>query len=150
MNEELLKKAKEAKDEKELIEIAEKEGIELREEAASSIFKRLHSEGELSDDDLDSVSGGGCQQKINNHNFTVVTSGCSCFTGHWKDSRANSDRYFLRSDNTQLRETWYAFSSPGKCGTCAYLEFNVRNSMFINGIGFCGLSGTTNTNKEDW
>ena len=60
MYEELLAKAKEAKDEKELYEMVKKEGIELTEESVKSLFKRLHSEGELSDDDLDSVSGGGC------------------------------------------------------------------------------------------
>lgn len=150
MYEELLSKAKEAKDEKELSLMAKKEGIDLTEESIKSLYKRLHSEGELNDDDLDSVSGGGCQTKFNNHNFTVVTSGCRCFMGRWSDSRMDSDTYYRRSDNIMLRETWYSFSSAGTCGSCAYLEFNVRDSAFLNGIGYCGLTGTTDTSKDKW
>ena len=69
MYEELLSKAKEAKDEKELLAMAKKEGIDLTEDSVKSLFYRLHSEGELSEDELGDVSGGGCQKKINNHNF---------------------------------------------------------------------------------
>lgn len=143
MYEELLAKAKEAKDEKELLAMAKKEGIDLTEDSVKSLFMHLHSEGELSEDELGDVSGGGCQKKINNHNFTVVTSACNCFTGKWVDSWVGYARC-CRKDNIQLRETWYALSSKGKCGTCLYLEFD------SNGIGVCGLTGATDTNKENW
>ena len=143
MYEELLAKAKEAKDEKELYEMAKKEGIELTEESIKSLFKRLNSEGELSDDDLDSVSGGGCQTKFNNHVFTVVTSACNCFTGKYIKI-ADDDRGLYgsrtRYDNEERRRMWKAFSSPGQCGHCAYLEF-------LNGdLGYCGQSGKTDAN----
>ena len=138
MYEELLAKAKEAKDEKELYEMAKKEGIDLTEDSVKSLYKRLHSEGELSDDDLDSVSGGGCQTKINNHNFTVVSSACNCFTGKYREAGYNERN---RYDNEGYRGYWRTFSSPGQCGRCAYLEF-------VNGtLGVCGQSGKTDA---DW
>ena len=60
MNEELIAKAKEAKSTEELLALAGENGVEMTEENAKAIFERLQSAGELADDELDSVSGGGC------------------------------------------------------------------------------------------
>ena len=59
MNKELLEKAKEAKTPDELMSLAKENGIELTAESAASYFERLNSKtGELSDSELDNVSGG--------------------------------------------------------------------------------------------
>ena len=59
MNKELLAKAKEAKTPEELFALAKENGIELTAESAASYFERLNSKtGELSDSELDNVSGG--------------------------------------------------------------------------------------------
>ena len=50
MSKELVTKAKEAKNPEELMALAKENGVELTEESA----------GELSDSELDNVSGGGC------------------------------------------------------------------------------------------
>ena len=60
MNEAMMAKAKEAKSVAELMELAKAENMELTEEKANELFARLHAEGELSDNDLDDVAGGGC------------------------------------------------------------------------------------------
>ena len=61
INQELLAKAKEAKTVEELMALAKENNIELTEEKAKEYFSKLHSEtGEISDDELDNVSGGGC------------------------------------------------------------------------------------------
>ena len=61
MNKELLAKAKEMKTPEELMSLAKENGIELTEESAKAYFDRLHPQtGELSDDELDNVAGGGC------------------------------------------------------------------------------------------
>ena len=61
LNKELLAKAKEAKTPEELLALAKENGIEMTAEEAQKIFAQLHSQtGELSDDELDNVSGGGC------------------------------------------------------------------------------------------
>lgn len=59
MNKELLAKAKEAKAPEELLALARENGVELTEESAKAYFARLHPQaGELSDSELDNVSGG--------------------------------------------------------------------------------------------
>ena len=59
MNKELLEKAKEAKTPDELMSLAKENGIELTAESAAAYFERLNSKtGELSDSELDNVSGG--------------------------------------------------------------------------------------------
>ncbi len=62
MNKELLAKAKEAKTPEELMSLAKENGIEMTEESAKAYFEQLNPKtGELSDDELDNVAGGGCQ-----------------------------------------------------------------------------------------
>ena len=58
---ELIEKAKEAKNPDELMSLAKENGIGLTEEETKAYFDRLHPQtGELSDSELDNVSGGGC------------------------------------------------------------------------------------------
>ena len=58
VSKELLEKAKTAKKAEELIEMAKEENIELTVEQAAKAFAELHKAGELSDEELDNVSGG--------------------------------------------------------------------------------------------
>ena len=55
-----LAKAKAAKNAKELLALAKENGTELTDDEAKKYFAELHKEGELADDELDNVSGGGC------------------------------------------------------------------------------------------
>ena len=59
---EQLAKAKSAKSAEELLSLAKENGIEITEEEAGKYYAELHREGELSDDELDNVSGGGCSE----------------------------------------------------------------------------------------
>ena len=56
---ELLEKAKQAKTAEELLAMAKEENIELSAEEAEKAFARLNASGELSDEELDNVAGGG-------------------------------------------------------------------------------------------
>ena len=58
VSKELLEKAKTAKKAEELIEMAKAENIELSAEQAAKAFAELNKTGELSDEELDNVSGG--------------------------------------------------------------------------------------------
>lgn len=61
---EMIEKAKAAKSAEELLAIAKENGIELTEEEAKNYFEQLcPKSGELSDDELDNVAGGGCPKK---------------------------------------------------------------------------------------
>ncbi len=60
MNEELLRKAKSAKNADEIRELALQAGLDISPDGAKDIFSRIKKSGSLEDDDLDSVSGGAC------------------------------------------------------------------------------------------
>ena len=60
INKEMLEKAKTAKSVEELITLAKDNGFELNDEEANAYFAKLNQTGELADDELDNVSGGGC------------------------------------------------------------------------------------------
>ena len=132
---ELIEKAKAVKSAEELLTLAKENNLEMAIEEAESYFATLNpTQGELADDELDNVSGGGCEMSDGTHEFTVVTSGCPCFTGKFKDN-FNDDGIPYRKDYRGRREQWKAFSSNKTCGRCMYLEFK-------NGdLGYCGQSG---------
>ena len=58
VSKELLKKAKTAKSAEELLAMAKAENIELNAEEAAQAFAKMNKNGELSDEELDNVSGG--------------------------------------------------------------------------------------------
>lgn len=57
---ELLEKARQANSPEELLALAKENNFPMNEENAKDYFEKLHKTGELSDDELDSVAGGGC------------------------------------------------------------------------------------------
>ena len=58
ISKELIEKAKTAKSAEQLLAMAKAENIELTEEQAAKAFAELNKTGELSDEELDNVSGG--------------------------------------------------------------------------------------------
>ena len=62
---EMIQKAKGAKSAKELLELAKAEGINITADEAATYFAQLNPKSsELSDNELDNVSGGGCLSDI--------------------------------------------------------------------------------------
>ena len=140
MNEEMIAKAKEAKSVEELITLAKENGVELNEEDAKLCFEQLNAKkGELSDDELSDVSGGGCETKVDGKTYTVVTNGCKCFTGQYLSNFKigyTTVETTVRHDNAALRYLWLPgpnSCNDGKCGSCAHLGFK-------GGIGYCEKS----------
>ena len=58
ISKELLEKAKTAKSAEELLAMSKAEGFELPEGEAKTVFSKLNKTGELSDEELNNVSGG--------------------------------------------------------------------------------------------
>lgn len=58
ISKELVEKAKTAKSAEELLAMAKAENIELNAEEAAQAFAKMNKNGELSDEELDNVSGG--------------------------------------------------------------------------------------------
>lgn len=63
MDKKLFEQAKGAKSVEELMSLAKTAGIDMGEENAKHLFGRLHQSGELSDDELNNVAGGGCKSE---------------------------------------------------------------------------------------
>lgn len=63
LSKELLEKAKAAKSAEELLKLAKENGVELTNEESAAYFAQLNKSGELSDEELDNVAGGGCHAK---------------------------------------------------------------------------------------
>ncbi len=60
---EQIEKARAAKSPEELLSLAKENGLELSAEQANAYFEKLNRSGELSDDELSNVAGGGCSTK---------------------------------------------------------------------------------------
>ena len=71
ISKELLEKAKTAKSAEELLAMAKAEKVELTEEEAAKAFAELNKTGELSDEELDNVAGGGCPGGATPPKFSV-------------------------------------------------------------------------------
>ncbi|MDE7399062.1 MAG: hypothetical protein K2N06_05985 [Oscillospiraceae bacterium] len=137
LTQELIEKAKQAKSAEELLSLAKENEIELSEIEAKAYFEQLNKSGELSDEELDNVSGGGCHTNVDGKKYTVVTSGNPCFTGQYQKNSCRNGKY-IRNDNNTLRDIWGAMLAEdhngGNCGNCIHLAFK-------GGTGYCDLSG---------
>ncbi len=136
MTNELIGKAKECKSAEELLALSKENNYPMSEEDAERIFTELHTEGELSEEELDNVSGGACHIKVGGEKYTVVTNHNKCINGCYEAGFRYTDKGFdiIRNDNWALRSIWMPeISLDGKCGSCLHLEFK-------NGTGYCGKS----------
>ena len=69
--------AMQAKSVEELLKLAEEYGYEISREEAEEIYAELNQAGELSDEELENVTGGSCYSK-DNHGLLIVTLGNTC------------------------------------------------------------------------
>lgn len=120
---EMIEKAKTAKTAEELLALAQENGVELSEEEAKTCFAQLQPvSGELSDDELDNVAGGGCgnsPKKLRDYGFysgaaVVDTSRKYCCRYNCRESKVSTVggyTVFKVYDNSD--GTWYV-----TCGNC--------------------------------
>ena len=137
MTNELMEKAKAAKSAEEIFALAKENQYPMDADQAAALFAQLHTAGELSDEELDAVSGGGCKYK----GYTVVTCDVKCFTGQFDRNygvkvHGNKSEWGLikRTDHHALRLLWAGncFTEYG-CGECSHLAF-------AGGTGYCDVS----------
>ena len=86
-NAEMIEKAKTVKSAEELLELAKASNVEMTADEAATYFAQLNPKsGELDDDDLDAVAGGGCGGSDNDNpavgvgDTVQITSGETCST----------------------------------------------------------------------
>ena len=120
MDQELLTRAKTAKTAEELMALAKENGIEMTEEEAQKSFALLHSQsGELADEELDNVAGGGCH----NGGRLVVSVMHYCDEWRCKDDGSQCDIYdILVCCNT--------------CGVAAYCH-SCQYCTYEKGLWLC-------------
>ena len=90
-NNELLEKAKQTKSAEELLALAKENKIEMTDEQAKAYFAQLHpASGEIADDELENVAGGGCAAKgIATPHENLVNVGTKVRL-HWTENLSNS------------------------------------------------------------
>lgn len=114
LSKELLEQAKAASSAEELIALAKENGAELTQEEAQAYFAQLHKSGELSDEELDNVAGGGCHNKDGRLVVTVWYS-CNDFTCK-KCGRKNTGDHFHIIDG-------YRTNYMQQCQFCKYMSY---------------------------
>lgn len=62
--EELIAKLKEVKSVDDILALAKESGVEITPEKAKELFEQINSNGELTDDQLESVAGGNLIDKL--------------------------------------------------------------------------------------
>ena len=129
-HEELILKAKAAKSAEELLALAKENEVEMTEESAKAYFEQINKKGELSDDELDNVAGGGCYHD-DKLVVTVGTNACEHFRcekcGECKTDKGLgpiNSHFDLYTTNIHLEN----------CGNCIYCEY-------IDALWLCTYSG---------
>ena len=110
MTQELLQKAKSAENSEALLALAKENGMELTQEEAVAYFAELHKTGELSDEELENVTGGGC--KKNGHPVVTIYHSCR----EWRCKKHQIDSYSQRSRPGGV--TLYTTDIQCKIGEC--------------------------------
>ncbi len=110
---ELISKAKQAKTPEELIDIAKINNVELTAEEAKAYFNQLNKTGELNDDELNDVAGGGCHTKDGR---LVVTMYHDC-DGFICKNCGKGKKFGLYSNSCEGGETLLA------CEYCKYCTY---------------------------
>lgn len=125
-----MKKAKTAKSADELFALAKENGIELNEEQAAAYYAQLHPvSGEMSDDELENVAGGGCNS---GDGRLVVTAGYKCLKFVCKNCGFTGTEYDCFPGFTPESSLLFCPDCAGlmDCGHC-------KNCTYENGLLLC-------------
>ena len=126
MNKELLEKAKTAKSAEELLALAKENEVEMTEESAKAYFELMQAQtktGELSDEELDNVSGGGCHTS-DGRLVTTIYNECD----HWVCEEHKEKQVFYNygqyhSINKCPHPYCKNYRIVGHCNNCYYCVY---------------------------
>lgn len=128
MNNELLQKAMSANTAEELFDLAKENGIELSEESAKAYFEQIHSNGEISDEELENVAGGGCYSG-NRLVVTTITNACMYFACKCGKNQDSLWQYGNWGIAVSKRKCLNCGATAG-CNQCSYITYE-------NGLWLC-------------
>ena len=109
ISEKILIAIKEADTLEELKKIVNENKVEISDEKLEQVFNQYHTSGELSDQELENVTGG-CNTYV-----TPDDHACNDFLW-WLDHKTGYISY------VQQYGMPYASSKPAKCGICAHMK----------------------------
>lgn len=117
----MIKQAAKAKNPEELMAFAAEQGIELTEEAAATLMSQLNTaHGQLDDDELENVSGGGCYS----NGQLIVTNFHSC--GLWVCEDCGGTGWGWEKAHDEMNRVHRCggrMMDPG-CANCKYMKYN--------------------------
>lgn len=129
---ELFEKAKQAKSAEELLALAKENSLELTEDEAKEHFEQLNESGELSDEELENVSGGGCYYKDGR---LIVTVDNYCSDSFWRCKRCHGRPYFRQG--RRGAHTCYDYAKGFDHLNCNNCQFMV----YEHGLWLCDNPG---------
>ena len=132
LSSELIAKAKETKTPEELMAFAKENGNEMTEESAKAYFDLIHPQsGEIADDELDNVSGGGCHADDGREIVTVAhcCTGFSC----------------KKCDCGNERASWGVIVCR-RCGRTAYCN-RCKYCTYEKGLWLCNKDNHNNKKR---
>lgn len=124
-NTELLEKAKQTKSVEELLSLAKENGVEMNEEQANAYFAQLHkASGEIADDELDNVAGGGCHS---GDGRLVVTVGYDC------------ENWICTCGNNRSKMEVIGHNAVNSCTSCYRTRCcqNCKHMSYERGLWLC-------------
>lgn len=121
ITEELLEKIKSVKSAEEMMALAKENGIEISAEDAEKYYVQLAKTGELSDDELDNVSGGACSGNAN-----LLTTIINIFQGN-----AFTTKPAENLDNSPSVDTTTTAYNPKNAPTPTTLQYTNDNKPKI-------------------
>ena len=102
---EQMEKAKQAKSAEELLALAKENGMEMTGEEAGAYYAQFHpASGEMADDELENVAGGGCGNSLRNGDRVHLFNGCPKCGCHFAVLVCNP--YFVGAQCEQCKESF--------------------------------------------
>ncbi len=121
-NSDLLQKVQQANSVEELSTFAKKNHLEVSEEEINAYYNRFHKTGEMTDNELNNVSGGGCH-KTDGRLIVSIWHYCDGF----KCGMCKSDRFETHSTKPFVVGSFSRICSrcgaTVECKYCAYMTY---------------------------
>ncbi len=115
---EMIEKAKAAKTAEELLALAKENNVEMTEESAKAYYEQIHKTGELADDELDNVAGGGCY-----HDGQLVVTVGTIACDHFRCEHCGSEKAAIGTMHTCLYGgRLMRADNCGNCISCKYID----------------------------
>ncbi len=119
LSKELLEQARATKSPEELLSLAKENRVELNEEEAAAYFAEMHKSGELSDEELDGVSGGGCHKK-DGRLVVTIWYGCDEFVcSYCGRNHTETHAHSIPQSNGTVQRSYF----PPNCHYCKYISY---------------------------